>query len=183
MQAASNQKWISFKENGLGTMAEAQAAVNLDTLHHVAAAVSDVKGTVDWYTRHFDCRVAYQDATWALVQFSNVSLAFVPEQLHRTSRSSAIRLLTATRKGIVTGQDRSTCRIPPEITWKSSRWNKVSRAGALNICFFFRVPLAVRQANSREHQNAAQNLRPGQRLGEKKRGHHSSQRTLRKQAH
>ncbi|MGB2662875.1 MAG: VOC family protein [Candidatus Acidiferrum sp.] len=62
-------------------MAEAQAASKLDTLHHVAVAVSDVNETVDWYTRHFDCRVAYQDVTWALVQFANVSLAFVvPEQ-------------------------------------------------------------------------------------------------------
>jgi len=62
-------------------MAEVPAAPKLDTLHHVAVAVSNVQETVDWYTSHFDCRVAYQDETWAIIQFANVSLAFVlPEQ-------------------------------------------------------------------------------------------------------
>lgn len=62
-------------------MAEAQAAAKLDTLHHVAIAVTNVRETVDWYTHHFDCHVVYQDDTWAIVQFANVSLAFVvPEQ-------------------------------------------------------------------------------------------------------
>lgn len=62
-------------------MVEAQAAPKLDNLHHVAVAVSNVRETVQWYTRHFDCRVSYQDETWAIVQFANISLAFVlPEQ-------------------------------------------------------------------------------------------------------
>jgi catechol 2,3-dioxygenase-like lactoylglutathione lyase family enzyme len=62
-------------------MAEVQAAPELDTLHHVAIAVTDLKETVAWYTSHFDCRLSYQDETWAIVQFANVSLAFViPEQ-------------------------------------------------------------------------------------------------------
>jgi catechol 2,3-dioxygenase-like lactoylglutathione lyase family enzyme len=62
-------------------MAEVQAAAKLDTLHHVAIAVTNVKETVDWYTHQFECRVVYQDDTWAIVQFANVSLAFVvPEQ-------------------------------------------------------------------------------------------------------
>jgi catechol 2,3-dioxygenase-like lactoylglutathione lyase family enzyme len=62
-------------------MAEAQAAPKQDYLHHVAVAVSNVKETVEWYVRHFACQVTYQDETWALVKFANVSLAFViPEQ-------------------------------------------------------------------------------------------------------
>jgi catechol-2,3-dioxygenase len=82
-RSASNQEVSPFKLKKVGwaQMADAQAAPKLDTLHHVAVAVCNVKETVDWYTQHFDCRVAYQDATWALVQFANVSLAFVvPEQ-------------------------------------------------------------------------------------------------------
>ena len=55
-------------------MAEAQAVPKQDYLHHVAVAVSNVKETVDWYVRHFDCQVTYQDETWALVKFSNVSM-------------------------------------------------------------------------------------------------------------
>jgi catechol 2,3-dioxygenase-like lactoylglutathione lyase family enzyme len=62
-------------------MSETQIAQKLDTMHHVALAVSNVKDTVDWYTKRFDCKVAFQDETWALVEFANISLAFVlPEQ-------------------------------------------------------------------------------------------------------
>jgi len=62
-------------------MGEAQTTTPLDTLHHVAVAVTNIGVTVDWYTRHFDCRVGYQDDPWALLHFANVSLAFVvPEQ-------------------------------------------------------------------------------------------------------
>ena len=62
-------------------MAEVQEKQKLDTMHHVAVSVSNVKETVDWYTKHFDCKVNYQDETWALVEFANISLAFVlPDQ-------------------------------------------------------------------------------------------------------
>ncbi len=54
----------------------------LDTLHHVAVTVSDLEKTLDWYTEKFRCRISYQDATWALVQFANVSLAFVQAEQH-----------------------------------------------------------------------------------------------------
>jgi catechol 2,3-dioxygenase-like lactoylglutathione lyase family enzyme len=63
-------------------MTEVQAAPKLHTLHHVAIAVTSVKETVEWYSHHFDCRVAYQDETWAIVQFANVSLAFVVPGQH-----------------------------------------------------------------------------------------------------
>ncbi len=54
----------------------------LDTLHHVAITVSNLQETLDWYTRKFQCTVKYQDATWALVQFANISLAFVLAEQH-----------------------------------------------------------------------------------------------------
>jgi catechol 2,3-dioxygenase-like lactoylglutathione lyase family enzyme len=63
-------------------MPEAQTAPKLDHLHHVAVAVSNVKETVNWYVQHFDCQISYQDETWALVKFSNVSLAFVVPDQH-----------------------------------------------------------------------------------------------------
>jgi catechol 2,3-dioxygenase-like lactoylglutathione lyase family enzyme len=59
-----------------------QTPVKLDTMHHVAISVTDVKGTVDWYTTHFDCKVVYQDDSWALVQFANIQLAFVLPRQH-----------------------------------------------------------------------------------------------------
>lgn len=53
----------------------------LDTLHHVAVPVADVAAAVSWYRDRFACRVAYEDATWALLEFANTRLALVvPEQ-------------------------------------------------------------------------------------------------------
>jgi len=50
-------------------------------LDHVAVSVHDVAASVNWYSSHFKCTVVYQDATWALLEFGNVRLAFViPEQ-------------------------------------------------------------------------------------------------------
>lgn len=54
----------------------------LDTLHHAALRVKDVKTAVDWYRERFRCRVEYQDATWAILVFDNVRLAFVLERQH-----------------------------------------------------------------------------------------------------
>jgi catechol 2,3-dioxygenase-like lactoylglutathione lyase family enzyme len=53
----------------------------LDSIHHLAIAVTDVPASVTWYQAQFNCTVAYQDATWALLKFANISLALViPDQ-------------------------------------------------------------------------------------------------------
>jgi catechol 2,3-dioxygenase-like lactoylglutathione lyase family enzyme len=54
----------------------------LDTMHHVAIAVDDVAAAVRWYQDRFRCEVAYQDPTWALLQFSNMQLALVIPSQH-----------------------------------------------------------------------------------------------------
>lgn len=47
----------------------------------MAIQVTDVDKSVDWYTTHFACKVAYHDESWALLKFENTSLALVrPEQ-------------------------------------------------------------------------------------------------------
>jgi len=48
-----------------------------DTVDHVAVVVDDIGQAVKWYCSRFRCEAAYQDATWALVRFANVSIAFV----------------------------------------------------------------------------------------------------------
>jgi len=55
---------------------------NLDTLHHAALRVKNVKETVAWYTERFRCKVEYQDSTWAMLEFENVRLAFVLAEQH-----------------------------------------------------------------------------------------------------
>ncbi|MBL8539189.1 MAG: glutathione peroxidase [Betaproteobacteria bacterium] len=50
-------------------------------IHHVAIPVDDVA----WYCGEFDCRIAYQDPTWAMLELENLSLALVAS-IRRTSR-------------------------------------------------------------------------------------------------
>jgi catechol 2,3-dioxygenase-like lactoylglutathione lyase family enzyme len=58
-----------------------QTKSEFDTLDHVAVSVHNIEESVNWYRSRFKCRVVYQDATWALLEFGNVRLAFViPEQ-------------------------------------------------------------------------------------------------------
>jgi len=53
----------------------------MDSLHHVALTVKNLQRAVEFYTKNFDCRVSYQDDTWAMLEFENISLALViPEQ-------------------------------------------------------------------------------------------------------
>lgn len=54
----------------------------LDSVHHVAVAVQDVKTAVDWYRKNFQCRVSYQDDTWAFLEFNNIKLALVIPAQH-----------------------------------------------------------------------------------------------------
>ena len=53
----------------------------LDALHHVAVTVDNIADGARWYTRNFGCTVSYQDETWAMLRFGNLSVALVlPEQ-------------------------------------------------------------------------------------------------------
>jgi catechol 2,3-dioxygenase-like lactoylglutathione lyase family enzyme len=53
----------------------------MDKIHHVAIQVNDIKIAVEWYQDKFDTKILYQDDTWALIKFDNLSLALVlPDQ-------------------------------------------------------------------------------------------------------
>ena len=53
----------------------------MDTIHHIAIQVDDIETSLAWYRDRYEVRVAYQDKTWALLQFANVALALVlPDQ-------------------------------------------------------------------------------------------------------
>lgn len=56
-------------------------ATALDSIHHIAIPVTNVAEAVAWYTGQFSCKILYQDATWAFLEFANTKLALViPEQ-------------------------------------------------------------------------------------------------------
>ena len=62
-------------------MTDNRAPGALDRVAHVAVSVRNLAQAVAWYTSTFRCTIAYQDASWALLDFDNVQLALViPEQ-------------------------------------------------------------------------------------------------------
>ena len=54
----------------------------LDNIHHLALQVDDIEVAVRWYTSNFSCDVAYQDHSWAMLEFGNLSLALVLPNQH-----------------------------------------------------------------------------------------------------
>jgi catechol 2,3-dioxygenase-like lactoylglutathione lyase family enzyme len=59
------------------------ATDKLDSMDHIAIEVNDVKAAVAWYAARFQCRINYQDDTWALLLFANIRLALVTQGQHR----------------------------------------------------------------------------------------------------
>ncbi|HBN78545.1 MAG TPA: VOC family protein [Planctomycetaceae bacterium] len=49
----------------------------LDSVHHLAISVENIAEAVEWYTAKFRCEIAYQDETWAMLQFANLQMALV----------------------------------------------------------------------------------------------------------
>lgn len=54
----------------------------LDAIDHLALEVDDIDSAVTWYQERFRCEVLYRDATWAMLEFSNLKLAFVVREEH-----------------------------------------------------------------------------------------------------
>ncbi len=52
-----------------------------DIIDHIAIPVKSITQAVNWYKSRFTCELIYQDATWAMLRFGNIKLAFVlPDQ-------------------------------------------------------------------------------------------------------
>ena len=49
----------------------------MDKIHHIAIEVKSIEDTINWYKKHSSCEVSYQDDTWALLKYENISLALV----------------------------------------------------------------------------------------------------------
>ncbi len=56
--------------------------MSLTHIDHIAIETSDVGRAVKWYREKFRCEVKYQDQSWALILFNNVSLALVTPGQH-----------------------------------------------------------------------------------------------------
>mgnify|MGYP000845543005 CR=1 FL=1 len=77
----------------------------MDKIHHVAIQVNNIKTAVKWYTDKFDASLDYEDETWALLKFSNLSLALVMPDQHpphfaiESTNAEAFGKLTKHRDG------------------------------------------------------------------------------------
>tara|TARA_A100001035_G_scaffold42226_1_gene29388 strand:- start:1151 stop:1450 length:300 start_codon:yes stop_codon:yes gene_type:complete len=49
----------------------------LTHVDHIAIESRDIKKSVKWYLSKFNCSIKYQDNTWALLEFDNISIALV----------------------------------------------------------------------------------------------------------
>ena len=54
----------------------------MDKIHHIAIEVNSITETIDWYKKHSKCKISYQDETWALLKYDNISLALVLPNTH-----------------------------------------------------------------------------------------------------
>lgn len=54
----------------------------MDKIHHIAIEAKNIAESVAYYTKNFSCEVSYQDATWALLKFANISVALVTSGQH-----------------------------------------------------------------------------------------------------
>ena len=54
----------------------------LDTIHHMAIQVNNIAEAASWYTGNFNCEIAYQDQTWAMLKFANTAIALVLAEQH-----------------------------------------------------------------------------------------------------
>ena len=50
---------------------------DLTYVDHIAIESTDIKKSIQWYQNEFNCIVKYQDDTWAMLKFDNISLALV----------------------------------------------------------------------------------------------------------
>ncbi len=90
---------------------DVQTALAFD---HVAQQVPDVPDAVTWFQATLpDCRVLYQDPTWAFLEAGGVKLALIQQGHHpdhiawRVSESELARLAAAHGQNIRTHRDRT----------------------------------------------------------------------------
>ena len=54
----------------------------MDRIHHVAVTVKDIPRAIAWYNERFSFNITWQDESWALLAFDNISLALVRPDQH-----------------------------------------------------------------------------------------------------
>ena len=63
----------------------------MEKIDHIGIVVTNINHAVKWYTDKFDCKVNYQDSSWAELQFDNIKLGSLEQVL---SSADILVLLT-----------------------------------------------------------------------------------------
>ena len=51
-------------------------------IDHIAILSKNISKSVDWYTNKSKCTVSYQDESWAMLLFDNISVVLVTPEQH-----------------------------------------------------------------------------------------------------
>tara|TARA_B100001250_G_scaffold222846_1_gene191077 strand:+ start:1261 stop:1563 length:303 start_codon:yes stop_codon:yes gene_type:complete len=51
-------------------------------IDHIAIETNNIKDSVEWYMSQFKCDLKYQDQSWAMLKFDNISVALVTPGEH-----------------------------------------------------------------------------------------------------
>ncbi len=51
-------------------------------IDHIAIETNNLKESVKWYMGQFKCDLKYQDSSWAMLEFENISVALVTPGEH-----------------------------------------------------------------------------------------------------
>ena len=54
----------------------------MDKIHHIAIEVKNIKESISWYKKNTNCEISYEDDTWAMLNYDNISLALVLPNMH-----------------------------------------------------------------------------------------------------
>ena len=52
------------------------------TFDHVALVSENIKRAIEWYVEKWNAEIIYQDETWAMLNYDNISLALVLPKMH-----------------------------------------------------------------------------------------------------
>ena len=60
-----------------GLISNYQEIDEMDKIDHIAVVVTNIQKGIQWYTQNRNCKIKYEDDTWALLEFDNINLALV----------------------------------------------------------------------------------------------------------
>jgi catechol-2,3-dioxygenase len=87
----------------------------MDRVHQIALAVSNIGEALVWYHDHFDVETIYEDGSWALLRFDNISLAIVLPDQH--PRHIAVERKNAEKFGVLTTHRDGTASVYVDDPW------------------------------------------------------------------